>query len=87
MESYCSFVLCFPACCIKNTFIFYNVQSFVVYNMFKYKIKCIVLNDILTYNGLLCFLNNALAQFYMTTRSTKSIMSAFEILNPVNEKL
>lgn len=49
--------------------------------------KCRVLNDIVTYNGLLCFLKSALAQFYMTTKSAKSVMFDFEILNTLNKKL
>lgn len=49
--------------------------------------KCRVLNDIVTYNGLLCFLKSALTQFYMTVKSSKSIMFNFDILNRLNEKL
>ena len=80
-------VIGFPAYCNKNTFIFNNVVSFVAYKMYKYKMKCRVLNDIVTYNGLLCFLKSALTQFYMTVKSAKSIMFNFDILNRLNEKL
>lgn len=80
-------VIGFPAYCNKNTFIFNNVLSFVTYKIYKYKMKCRVLNDIVTYNGLLCFLKSALAQFYMTTKSAKSVMFDFEILNTLNKKL
>lgn len=84
MESYCYW---FSSILQQNTFIFNNVVSFVAYKMYKYKMKCRVLNDIVTYNGLLCFLKSALTQFYMTVKSAKSIMFNFDILNRLNEKL
>lgn len=80
-------VIGFPVYCNKSTFIFNNVLSFEAYKIYKYKMKCRVLNDIVTYNGLLCFLKSALAQFYTTVKSAKSIMFNFDILNTLNEKL
>lgn len=53
-------VIGFLVYCNKNMFIFNNVVFFVVYKMYKYKMKCRVLNDIVIYNGLLCFLKSVL---------------------------
>lgn len=48
-------IIGFPAYCNKNTFIFNNVLSFVAFKIYKYKMKCIVLNDIVTYRAIIVY--------------------------------
>ena len=61
-------VIGFPAYCSKNTFILNNILSFIAYKIYKYKMKCRILNENVTNVSLLCFLKNALAQFYLITK-------------------
>lgn len=48
-------VVGFPAYCNENTFVLNNVISFVAYKMYKYKMKCRVLSENVSYNGILFF--------------------------------
>lgn len=48
-------VIDFPAYCNKNTLIFNNGLSFVAYKIYKYKMKCRVLNDIVTYRAIIVY--------------------------------
>lgn len=48
-------VIGFPEYCNKNTLIFNNGLSFVAYKIYKYKMKCRVLNDIVTYRAIIVY--------------------------------
>ena len=80
-------VIGFPAYCSKNTFILNNILSFIAYKIYKYKMKCRILNENVTNVSLLCFLKNALAQFYLITKLAKSTECDLRIINELSEKL
>ena len=78
-------VIGFPAYCRKNTFILNNVLSFIAYKIYNYKMKCRILNENVTNVSLLCFLENALAQFHFITKLAKSIECDLKIINELSE--
>lgn len=71
----------------KYTFILDNILSFLARKIYKYKMKCRIVKDQVTYEGVCRFLKNALMQLYFTIKKTKCINSDFKILELLSQNL
>lgn len=71
----------------KNTFILDNTLSFIACKIYKYKMKCRILNEHVSLEGMRCFLKNALLQLYLTVNKSKCINLNFSILEKLSNSI
>lgn len=71
----------------KYTLILDNTLSFLACKIYKYKMKCRIVKDQVSYEGVCRFLKNALMQLYFTIKRTKCINLDFRILELLSQNL
>jgi hypothetical protein len=73
--------------CNNTSYLYNNMISFVAYKLYKYKMKCKILNEIVTFDGAKCFLKNACTHLYLSINLSKCVTCNFDIIKKIIENL
>ena len=71
----------------KQSVILNNVISFIACKMFKFKMKCKMLEENATSEGLTSFLKSSLVSFFLVNQRAQTVKLDFKILKTLSENL
>lgn len=71
----------------QNNVVLNNVISFIACKILKYKMKCKLIEDNVTNEGLILFLRSSLASFFLVNQQAQTVNFDYCILRTLFERL